>query len=53
MAHSDRASIELPGRNTVAVTPHWLDGADRDQASQRIAAAQPRYAKYQCRTDRE
>jgi deazaflavin-dependent oxidoreductase (nitroreductase family) len=53
MAHSDQASIELPGRDTVPVTPHRLDGADREQAWQRIAAAQPRIAKYQSKSDRE
>jgi deazaflavin-dependent oxidoreductase (nitroreductase family) len=53
MAHPDRASIELPGRDAMPVTPHRLDGADREQAWQRIAAAQPRIAKYQSRSDRE
>jgi deazaflavin-dependent oxidoreductase (nitroreductase family) len=53
MAHPDQASIELPGRDTVPVTPHRLDGADREQAWQRITAAQPRYAKYQRKSDRE
>ncbi|HEX6470630.1 MAG TPA: nitroreductase family deazaflavin-dependent oxidoreductase [Streptosporangiaceae bacterium] len=53
MAHPDRASIELPGHAPVPVTPHRLDGADRDQAWQRITAAQPRYAKYQAKSDRE
>lgn len=53
MAHPDRASIELPGRGTVPVTPHHLDGADREQAWQHITAAQPRYAKYQSKSDRE
>ena len=53
MAHPERASIELPGRDPVPVTPHRLDGADRAPAWQRITAAQPRYAKYQRKTDRE
>lgn len=53
MAHPDRASIELPGRGTVPVTPHRLDGAGRERVWQRIAAAQPRIAKYQGRSDRE
>jgi deazaflavin-dependent oxidoreductase (nitroreductase family) len=53
MAHPDQASIELPGGDAVPVTPHQLDGADREQAWQRIAAAQPRYAKYQSKSDRE
>ncbi|MBA9003350.1 nitroreductase family deazaflavin-dependent oxidoreductase [Thermomonospora cellulosilytica] len=53
MAHPDRASIELPGRDAVPVTPHRLDGADRERAWRRITAAQPRYAKYQSKSDRE
>ena len=53
MANPDRASIELPGRDAIAVTQHQLDGADREQAWQRIAAAQPRIAKYQSKCDRE
>lgn len=52
MAHGDRASIELPGREAEPVTPHRLEGADRDQAWQVIATAQPRIAKYQSKTDR-
>ena len=52
MAHPDRASVELPGRDAVAVTPTRLDGADREQAWQRITTAQPRYAKYQAKSDR-
>jgi deazaflavin-dependent oxidoreductase (nitroreductase family) len=53
MAHPDRASIELPGRDARRVTPHLLDGIDREHAWQRIAAAQPRIAKYQSKSDRE
>jgi deazaflavin-dependent oxidoreductase (nitroreductase family) len=53
MAQADQASIELPGSDTARVTPHRLDGADREQAWQRIAAAQPRIAKYQGKSDRE
>jgi deazaflavin-dependent oxidoreductase (nitroreductase family) len=49
----DRASIELAGRDAFAVTPHVLDGTEREQAWMRITAAQPRYATYQRRTDRE
>jgi hypothetical protein len=37
----------------VPVTPQTLDGADRAHAWQRIAAAQPRIAKYQRKSDRE
>ena len=53
MAHPDRASIELPGRDATPVTPHQLGGEDRDQAWQHIATAQPRIAKYQSKSDRE
>jgi len=53
MAHPDRASIELPGRGRVPVTPHRLDGPARDETWQRITAAQPRYAKYQSKSDRQ
>lgn len=53
MTHPDRASIELPGRDAIPVTPHELDDTDRDEAWRRITAAQPRYAKYQSKSDRE
>ncbi|TDC55722.1 nitroreductase family deazaflavin-dependent oxidoreductase [Actinomadura sp. KC345] len=53
MAHPDRASMELPGHDAVPVTAQRLDGADREQAWQRIAAAQPRIAKYQSKSERE
>jgi deazaflavin-dependent oxidoreductase (nitroreductase family) len=53
MAHPGQATIELPGRDAIPVTPHQLDGADREQAWQRIAAAQPRIAKYQSKSDRQ
>lgn len=53
MAHPDRASVELPGRDAVPVTPQRLDGADREQAWQRITAAQPRIGKYQTKSERE
>lgn len=53
MAHPDRVSIELPGRDAMPVKPQRLDGADREQAWQRIAAAQPRIAKYESKSDRE
>lgn len=49
----DQASIELPGGDTVSVAPERLHGADREQAWQRIATAQPRIAKYQSKSDRE
>ena len=53
MAHADRASIEMPGQDAVTVTPQRLEGADREQAWQRITEAQPRYGKYQRKSDRE
>jgi deazaflavin-dependent oxidoreductase (nitroreductase family) len=53
MAYPDRASIELPGCDAMPVTPQQLDGAEREQAWQRIAAAQPRIAKYQSKSARQ
>ena len=53
MAHPDGASVELPGGDAVEVTPHRLDGADRARAWELITAAQPRYGKYQSKSDRE
>ena len=52
VAHGDRASIELPGASPVAVTPQRLEGADRERAWKLIAAAQPRIAKYQAKSER-
>ncbi|WP_235206358.1 nitroreductase family deazaflavin-dependent oxidoreductase [Actinomadura welshii] len=52
MAHPDQAAIELPGQDAMPVTPQRLEGADREQAWRRIAAAQPRIAKYQSKSDR-
>jgi len=51
-AHPDRLQIELAGKK-IPVTAEQLTGAARAQAWQQIAAAQPRYAKYQQKTDRE
>jgi deazaflavin-dependent oxidoreductase (nitroreductase family) len=53
MASPERASVEVPGGDPVAVAPLRLDGADRARAWRRITAAQPRYAKYQRNPDRE
>jgi deazaflavin-dependent oxidoreductase (nitroreductase family) len=54
MAHPDRASIELPGTETaVPVTPHRLEGAEREAAWKFITAAQPRLAKYQSKSERQ
>jgi deazaflavin-dependent oxidoreductase (nitroreductase family) len=51
-AHPDQVSIELPERGTVPVHAEQLDGQRRDDAWPRIIAAQPRYGKYQHKTDR-
>ena len=51
-AHPDRLQIELAGQK-IAVTAEQLTGAAREQAWQQIIAAQPRYARYQQKTDRE
>ncbi|RDI55490.1 nitroreductase family deazaflavin-dependent oxidoreductase [Nocardia mexicana] len=53
MAHPDRASIELPGRGTLEVTPQQLTGDEREQAWKRIADDQPRIAKYQEKSERK
>lgn len=50
-AHPDQVSVEVGGQR-VAVAPNQLAGADRDAAWQRITTAQPRFAKYQTKTDR-
>ena len=51
-AHPDQVNIEMRGQ-TVPVTAEQLSGPAREQAWQQIVAAQPRYAKYQQKTDRE
>jgi deazaflavin-dependent oxidoreductase (nitroreductase family) len=53
MANPDQAAIELHGSDPVPATPRRLDGADREQAWQLITAAQPRFEKYQRKSDRE
>ncbi|CAM3297076.1 deazaflavin-dependent oxidoreductase (nitroreductase family) [Williamsia muralis] len=53
MAAPDQASMEMPGQDVVAVTPRRLEGPEREQAWQRIVEAQPRYAKYQQKSDRQ
>ena len=53
MANPDAVSVELPGKDAVAVTVQRLDGADRAPAWQRILAAQPRFEKYQRKSVRE
>ncbi|QXJ20296.1 nitroreductase family deazaflavin-dependent oxidoreductase [Actinomadura graeca] len=53
MGRPGRASIELPDRPAVPVTPQVLEGAEREEAWRRITAAQPRYEKYQRKSGRE
>jgi deazaflavin-dependent oxidoreductase (nitroreductase family) len=50
-AHPDQVWIELPDRK-LQVTPEQLAGERREAAWQRITNAQPRFAKYQTKTDR-
>jgi hypothetical protein len=53
MSHPDKVAVELPGTTASPVTPHTLTGSDRTEAWQRITTTQPRYAKYQKKSDRE
>ncbi|MFF5986625.1 nitroreductase family deazaflavin-dependent oxidoreductase [Prauserella flavalba] len=52
VAHPDETAIEIHGESAVPATPQVLEGAEREQAWQRITEAQPRYAKYQKKSDR-
>lgn len=52
MAHPDRAEVELHGEDAVPVTVDRLEGTERDRAWRLIVEAQPRYARYQNRSDR-
>lgn len=47
MGQPHRATVELPGREEIPVTPQILEGADRALAWERITAIHPRYEKYQ------
>ena len=49
--HPDPVWIDLPQR-TLQVTPEQLEGARREGCRRRIVQAQPRYARYQEKTDR-
>jgi deazaflavin-dependent oxidoreductase (nitroreductase family) len=51
-AHPDQVRAEVKGR-TVRVTPVQLAGTERDAAWQRIVTAQPRYAGYEKKTNRQ
>jgi deazaflavin-dependent oxidoreductase (nitroreductase family) len=51
-AHPDKVQIEVDGRR-IRVTAEQLHGAERAKAWRQIAAAAPRFAQYQRKTDRE
>lgn len=51
-AHPDQVWVEFGGKQQ-RVIPAQLQGEERNQAWQRITQAQPRYAGYQKKTDRE
>jgi deazaflavin-dependent oxidoreductase (nitroreductase family) len=50
-AHPDQIRIEVEGKR-FRVTAEQLEGPRREAAWQRIASEQPRYARYQQKTDR-
>jgi deazaflavin-dependent oxidoreductase (nitroreductase family) len=52
VARPDEAAIELAGGERVEVRPEPLAGAEREAAWARMAAAQPRTATYQAKTER-
>ncbi|MEV0356413.1 nitroreductase family deazaflavin-dependent oxidoreductase [Nocardia sp. NPDC050697] len=52
-ANPSQVAVELHGSPATPVTATRLDGADREQAWARIVEAQPRYAKYQKKSDRQ
>ncbi|HEX8008710.1 MAG TPA: nitroreductase/quinone reductase family protein [Trebonia sp.] len=51
-AQPDNLQIELGGRKA-AVTAEQLSGTTREEAWRQIVAAQPRFVKYQQKTDRQ
>lgn len=51
-ANPDQVWIEVEGRH-LHVAPEQLEGAEREQAWQRIKATAPRYASYEHKTDRQ
>lgn len=53
MAQPGRAATEIHGGPAVQVTPQRLEGVDRERAWQRITGDQPRYAKYESKSERE
>ncbi|MEU4191972.1 nitroreductase/quinone reductase family protein [Kribbella sp. NPDC026611] len=52
-AHPDRVQVGLPGEDAKPAVAETLTGEDRARAWQLITSAQPRYAKYQQKSDRE
>lgn len=52
MADPERAAVEMHRNDPVPVTAEELEGAVREQVRERIAAAQPRIARYQVKSDR-
>ncbi|MFD4438389.1 nitroreductase family deazaflavin-dependent oxidoreductase [Nocardia sp. NPDC058519] len=53
MGHPEQATVELPGEEPLAVAPRVLAGEERARAWDAITAAQPRYGKYQAKSDHE
>lgn len=53
LAHPDKATIELPASEPTPVRPQVLQGQERATAWAAITAAQPRYAKYQAKSEHE
>ncbi|MFC4126460.1 nitroreductase family deazaflavin-dependent oxidoreductase [Nocardia rhizosphaerae] len=53
LAHPEQATIELPGEQPRPVAPQVLIGQERDTAWAAITAEQPRYAKYQAKSEHE
>ena len=51
-AHPGRVQAEVNGRR-IPVAAEQLHGAERDEAWRQIAAATPRFAQYQDKTDRQ
>ncbi|OLT13642.1 nitroreductase [Pseudonocardia sp. CNS-139] len=53
-AHPDAVAVEMPGDGgPVPVTAQVLDDTERERAWQHITTMQPRYAKYQGRSERK
>jgi deazaflavin-dependent oxidoreductase (nitroreductase family) len=50
--HPDQVWITI-GKRRVKVTPETLEGAEREQAWQRIVSRAPGYGRYQEKTDRK